>query len=190
MGNVVGENLRRLRQERRQTQVEAARFLGGRGLAWTRDHLNNVELGRRPVIELNALWMLSAAYDVPLAEWFAGEGDIVLAPDVTVTRAEVRRALPRKVEPPTLHGDLVRHVIDLMGSQPADAAVAERLGARAAEVDAAARSLWDGRTVTEERDRRIGDTTDLAPRTLQAKRGAMTRQLTAEIRARLAGEQP
>jgi transcriptional regulator with XRE-family HTH domain len=186
MGKVVGENLKRLRQQRRQTQPDAAQFLHEHGLAWTRDHLSNVELGRRPVMELNTLMLLSWAYRVPLSEWFAGGGDVILSKTVTATREQVRNALPGSVGALTAHGELVQVITEKLRTAPsasveADLAVSERLKVPGGQVVAGARTLWAGRTLTQERDRRLGDTSTMSPRTLQAKRGAMTRQLTREI---------
>jgi transcriptional regulator with XRE-family HTH domain len=77
------------------------------------------------------------------------------------------------------HGD-VRQAF----SAPADAErhAARRLGLRPAQVKLASRALWEHRDFTEERDRRVGDAAKLEPRSLQARRGLVTRAMLAELR--------
>jgi transcriptional regulator with XRE-family HTH domain len=64
---------------------------------------------------------------------------------------------------------------------------AKRLGAEAPQIKLEARALWH-RDFAEERDARIGSDSDLqglGPRTLQARRGLVTRDLLAELRTGL-----
>ena len=46
-----------------------------------------------------------------------------------------------------------------------------------------ARILWDHRDFDDERDSRIGDIDELEPRSRQARRGLVTREMLAELRA-------
>jgi transcriptional regulator with XRE-family HTH domain len=59
---------------------------------------------------------------------------------------------------------------------------AQRLGVKVPRVKLAARYLWDGRDFDEERDRRVGDIDALEPRSRQARRGLVTRQMLSEHR--------
>ena len=81
-----------------------------------------------------------------------------------------------------LHGDYRRAL-----GTPADAErhAARRLGVDPAQVKLAARVLWNHRDFGEERDARIGDAISLSPRSLQAKRGLVTRDMLGELRGLL-----
>ncbi len=60
---------------------------------------------------------------------------------------------------------------------------AQRLGVDIAQVKLSARVLWDHRDFDDERDGRIGDVDELEPRSRQARRGLVTREMLAELRA-------
>ena len=60
---------------------------------------------------------------------------------------------------------------------------ARRLGVELAQVKLSARVLWDHRDFDDERDSRIGDVDGLEPRSRQARRGLVTREMLAELRA-------
>ncbi len=59
---------------------------------------------------------------------------------------------------------------------------ARRLGVEIAQVKLSARVLWDHRDFDDERDGRIGDVDELEPRSRQARRGLVTREMLAELR--------
>jgi transcriptional regulator with XRE-family HTH domain len=75
---------------------------------------------------------------------------------------------------------------DLLAShkRPSDAErhAAQRLGVEVAPLKLASRALWDHRNFDEERDRRVGNVDELEPRSRQARRGLVTRQMLAELR--------
>jgi transcriptional regulator with XRE-family HTH domain len=58
---------------------------------------------------------------------------------------------------------------------------ARRLKVEPADVMYGARMLW-GKNFTDERDTRVGDTSGLEPRSVQARRGIVTRTMLAELR--------
>ena len=60
---------------------------------------------------------------------------------------------------------------------------ARRLGVEIPQLKLAARARWEHRGFDEERDRRAGDIDQLAPRSRQARRGLVTREMLAELRA-------
>ncbi len=60
---------------------------------------------------------------------------------------------------------------------------ARRLGVEIAQVKLSARVLWDHRDFDDDRDCRIGDIDELEPRSRQARRGLVTREMLAELRA-------
>lgn len=204
LGQVVGQNLRRLRTRENLTQADVTRrIFDMTGERWTPDQVSILENGKREGIAFEDLLALAHTFGVPLAEFFdsgfvvVGGGDEDLATNFlaragkfVVTLESVRRAL---------HGDRVRSafrspdtstaVLEWLASQvEADKAVAERLGVDLQAVVNAAVTMW-GHTLTEEREARLGDTSDVPPRTLQGKRGAMTRVLTAQIEAALRVEE-
>ena len=85
-----------------------------------------------------------------------------------------------------------RHDITLMAGdlfashkRPSDAErhAAQRLGVQISPLKLASRALWDHRNFDEERDRRVGNVDELEPRSRQARRGLVTRQMLAELRA-------
>lgn len=69
---------------------------------------------------------------------------------------------------------------------PSDAErhAARRLGVEPAQVRLSARALWR-QDFGDERDARVGDASELTPRSRQAKRGLVTRAMLAELRALL-----
>jgi transcriptional regulator with XRE-family HTH domain len=58
-----------------------------------------------------------------------------------------------------------------------------RLGVEVPVLKYTARTLWDHRDFDEERDRRVGNVDELPPRSRQARRGLVTREMLAELRA-------
>jgi helix-turn-helix protein len=185
LGEVIGQTLRRLRTARRQTQAEAAQHLQGHGLAWTRDHVAAIENGRRESIEPEAWTVLCTAYGIRIHELIPADDhtEIYLTPGVHITCKDYRAALKGGPLVPTFDGDRAQEFLDAFAGNPdeTDRAVAERIGVSAEVVHGAAVDLWT-RTLTAERDRRLGDVSALSARSRQAKRGAMTRALTQEIR--------
>ena len=59
---------------------------------------------------------------------------------------------------------------------------ARRLDVDVTAVKLSARILWDHREFDDERDRRVGDIDELEPRSRQARRGLVTREMLAELR--------
>lgn len=92
-GAVVGENLRRLRQERGWTQDRAAKRIAERGMPWGRSHIADLETGRRETIGVAELVVLAHTFGVRTAEFFAGDGDV----RTTSTGATSSRALVRSL---------------------------------------------------------------------------------------------
>jgi transcriptional regulator with XRE-family HTH domain len=178
---VVGENLKRLREQRGWTQQELASNLRANGLHWTRHQVAAAEIGRRDDIGVSELALLVHTLDVPAGDLFAGAGQMRLSPEASLDRAKFW---------PLLMGDVtVRVLIEglpaetatarLAGVADADHRLAERLSIPVETVLAAAEDRW-GHSLTEERDRRVielGD--DGGDR--RARRGHITRQLGAEL---------
>jgi len=192
LSSVVGRNLRFFREQRRQTQTDAARHLLVGGLRWSRDQVSTLETGNRESITFEELYAIAFAYGVPIAQLFAGDDDQVVKINdrVFATLKTVRESFSRQ---PTRLMTRQEEEEDwkrweelaakyAAARDEADKAVAGKLGYPVEWVISAAHDLW-GHSLTEERDARLGDTSGIPARTLQAKRGAMTRKLTAEIAA-------
>ena len=75
---------------------------------------------------------------------------------------------------------------DLLAShkRPSDAErhTAQRLGVEPSDVKLTSRALWKHLDFDEERDRRVGDIDQLPPRSRQARRGLVTRQMIVQLR--------
>ncbi|WP_256790148.1 helix-turn-helix domain-containing protein [Frankia sp. AvcI1] len=208
-GVAVGQALRRIRTARGQSQGACAEHLRQCGLPWNRDTVVTLENGRRETITIRDLLGLSMAYDVPLADWFDGPGEIRVSDTVTITRGDLQRAfrgdrLPRNtdVATPAEFGarrgsgrpsNLPHLPTPGFGLGPRPLTEEEKRSlplARALNMSpevahGVAGFLW-GRSLQEERDHRIGDKSAITPRSLRAHRGNMTRLLVAEARAALA----
>ena len=168
---VVGANLHAQRVQRGWTQAQVAHKVHAYGLSWNSDHVSNLEKGARETVRLDELLILSAAFGVPLAVWFKGEGDVVIAGHTSLSRAEMRQALTGEVP----MAEAI--VVDFEKAEDqliADRRAAERLGVPEHRVTAAAVKLW-GHTLTQERDRRLGSSD---ARNLRA---GMTKRLIREI---------
>lgn len=200
-GCVVGENLRRLRQERRWTQHELARHLQRNALGWRRNQVAAVEAGNRATMDYGTVLTLAAALGVEPAKLFAGDGHMFLTPGSVQSR-EGHRAVLAGTSAADLPLDQTVRIIDpsslqlrhedamAQAGRDSDEALAKRLGAPTARVMATARELFDGLTLTQERDRRVDVLAEEAGEEMsigekQAHRGHITRELSALIEAAL-----
>lgn len=168
---VVGANLHTHRIQRGWTQAQVAHKVRSYGLNWNADHVSNLEKGARETVRLDELLILSAAFGVPLAVWFEGEGDVVIAGHTTFTRDEIRQTLTGAVP---MAEAIVVDFEKVDDHTIADRRAAERLGVPVGRVLHAAERLW-GHTLTQERDRRLGGSD---ARNLRA---GMTKRLIREI---------
>lgn len=176
------------------TQREAARYLQRSGLAWSHQYVAAIERGRRQQVSLHDLVILSWAFRVPVSRWFAGDGDLRLSDAHTMTRDGVR-SIFRAGVPGVRHELSPEGVSDLLESWSATSAeqhVAHRLTDRlgvdvsADAVAETARRQW-GRSLDEERDARIGNTSGLDKSSLRAKRTMETRRMLGELEALIGG---
>lgn len=190
IGQAVGRNLAQLREQRGQTQQEAAAYLRAYGLSWTAANVASIESGRRESIDLGAFVVIAMAYDVAPSSLFNGAGEIRLAADVAVALDVLRGWLDRDGTEPvvTVTGNAARRTIDnLPGDEvsfQADAELAARLGLRPEDVYRAAERVW-GRNLHQERDRRLADAGHMTPTQRRTRRGHITRQLTKELEPHL-----
>lgn len=203
IGQVVGENLLRLRQDRRLTQHEAARQCQAVGLNWSRVRVAAIERGDRETVDVGTLLLLAEAFEVTAAEFFAGPGAVRLAEQAVQSRAGARQMLSGGLPPLRRRPEWPAGVAFEMATEDApasmyaaisiandgtdaDQALAERLGVELDTVIGAAVALWR-RTLTGERDRRVRALGDLDTGERQAHRGHITRELAQEIEQRIGG---
>jgi transcriptional regulator with XRE-family HTH domain len=197
---VIGDNLRRLREQRRLTQHGAVHLLRRYDLRWTRSKLDAIEGGRRQEVTVTELLSLAMVFNVELAEFFVGDGVVQL------TNADLGRNVMREV----VRGNHVRHDLqnlapearmkELLRSEDliakaeaamhpdpteADEELARKLGLPLKTVTEAAYALWD-RTLTEERDAQTAGLGDMTTGERTAHRGHITRELAQRLENELA----
>ena len=180
-------------------QEDAATRLRSLGLtSWIRGTVAQAEVGARR-LTLEELMVLAIAYETTPVGLVAGEdGALVeLTPDAQITVADLRALLsnqPVSVQPRARRKGVAEAARERLKvgqarsgeASDADRHAARRLGMSLEEATAAAFKRW-GRTLAEERDRRLAErAAELSPRQLQALRGHTTRELIVE----LAGDQP
>lgn len=214
---VVGENVRRIREAAGARQDDVAAAAREVGLSWTRSKVTALERGDKALDLAEAVLLAEAmgkvaGHPVGVADLLAGDGAVRLSRVRVIHRESLRRFVdgaPVKVlvrdvpggyewareamaKLPAMLGRMVllagddvsveslRHAENVAGE--AEERAGRTLGLTKMEVAYLSVGLWD-RTLSEERDRRVGDDVPAASRS--AKRGRVTRQLIAELRVRL-----
>ncbi|WP_158886313.1 helix-turn-helix domain-containing protein [Amycolatopsis anabasis] len=200
IGAVIGDNLRRLREQLQLTQEEVAQLARAHDPAWDRRKVEAIENGRRQGLRVEDLLVLATALNVALGEFAAGEGEVRLSEHRIVGRSLIRAIL---------RGDHVRQDLSDLPSGAkraelfrardqiaaaeaalhpapvdADLVLAARLGVAPQVVLDSAYALWD-KTLTEERDARLGDREQPEAGDRKARRNKTTRELSALIEADL-----
>jgi transcriptional regulator with XRE-family HTH domain len=217
--DVVGENVRRIREAAGARQDDVATAARGVGLTWTRSKITALERGEKALDLAEAVLLAQvmgriAGEPVSIADdLLAGDGAVRLSRDIVLYRESLRRFLggdPVKMLNKDTPGGAAR-AREAMARMPAllkrmsmlagddcpitsmihaetvagetELRAGHTLGLTKIEVAYLSVGLW-GRTLTEERDRIVGE--DLPPASRAAKRGRVTRQLVDELRVRLA----
>jgi hypothetical protein len=186
----------------------AAQLRENFGLQWTRATVAAVETGRRQV-RLDELPMVCAILQRRPVDLFRGEGPVVLADGVKGQLEDVQQLIlgdfdkvklvglgwkpPRKRRPAPdwlivrlAVGRVTIGEITTAARGEAEMKAARKLGVDAEVVATAALGLWK-QTLTEHRDAIVAASApaDASPRTLQAMRGRVTRELVEELRERI-----
>lgn len=178
-GAVVGENVKRLREERVLTQHELANRWRGEGLRWARSKIAALENGHRDQVSAGVLILMAKGLDVPVNELLSGDGLIGLEPaEVHLSREEARALLAGV--PPSVAA------VACVPQREADAALAKLLGLPVDVIVRAAEEIFGGLTLTAERDRRVDGMGTLTVTERGAHRGHITRELAREIQQHLA----
>lgn len=190
LGAVVGENVRRLREEKALTQHELCQRWRRYGLRWARSKLAALENGHREQVSFADVVLMAMGLHVPVVDLLAGEGDIQFTPHaVRMSREDTRKQLTGRgrggkyhLDDPELYREAAERQWGYRGmSVEADAELAKRLGRPLTAVAKAASQLFDGLTLTAERDRRVERMGELAPAERQAHRGHVTRELSQQL---------
>ncbi|GAA2040674.1 hypothetical protein GCM10009740_37030 [Terrabacter terrae] len=200
VGVVIGRNVKRLRSESALTQHELAQVWKRHGLSWARSKLASLEAGGRPQVSVAELILMAIAMRVPITEFFAGPpgSRVALAPYEADTDASEVATLFSDQEPAvdlTVSGEaykeLLSHVerVSQEQSVQADVELAQRLGIHPKRAIQAAFALFDGRSLTTERDRRVERMGAMTVQERQAHRGHVTRELSALVEKRIAQEE-
>lgn len=172
-GEQLCKRLRAARERSGRRQEDVADDMRSLGYQWTKATVASVELGRR-CVDREELHTLALVLDTSLLELedfdFASPGGAV------ITR-EMMRASTTGESP-----DDQTWLIIPAKDWPNDAEIkaSARLGITTERLQKLASLVW-GRSLSEERERRLGDVDDLPRRTVQARRGHITRQLLAEL---------
>jgi transcriptional regulator with XRE-family HTH domain len=200
LGAVVGENVRRLREERSLTQHELAQVWKRQGLKWARSKIAALEAGNRPRVDCAELVMMAAGLQATVAELFEGSGEVHLTPHPIIVDREWLRAAFNSTQmslwfdAQMLPGpereardEHMRGVLDTVKPYPwdspseADGELARRLAVPTDVVVNAAINIFDGRTLTQERDRRVANLGQMPMSERMAHRGHVTRELATLV---------
>ena len=178
LDHVVARNLRQVADARDLRHVDVAMYATAVGLHWTANTVAQILTLRRG-LSLLELPLLAAALGVPVGDLLAGDDAIALPNGETMPLADIRAALTSKRagKSPVTHQPL--------DSTEDERKLANRLGISVARLQTIAGQMF-GRTVTEERDSRVGELSALPKRVAQAKRGHAMREVASEIEARIA----
>ncbi len=184
----VARRLRELIEQRQMRHADLAARMSALGLRWTANRVTQVTTGRRSisllefaglcgVFEVEAAEMVVPPWEAPGDSVSLPVGGIVDAHAVAAALRGQRQLWERTVEQNTEDATWIGDHIETTTK------AARRLGVSFNTVDDAARKLWGGRVLVEERDARLAsyDLGNTAPRSRQARRGHVTRALIAEI---------
>ena len=196
----IGRNLRKHREEHGLRQDDVAHRVRELGVEWTRAVIAAIETGGR-TLDIGELVLLAVALGIRLSDLLEGDGDVLVGGGVPVslrllrdlfkdnrgghTYSALSFELAQRVTPPS---DESRFVIAI---GEAERRAAQRLGVTPLEISRQAFQLW-GRGLTDERDHRMQDAEPVLGATVaelqrkeRALRGHVSRELVAELRAKI-----
>jgi len=189
---VIGAELKRLREASGALQEAVALAAQQCRLDWSQATISAIEAGRRglSIGELGLLpQIVHAAKLVPtpirVLDLIPETNEVVVVAGSRQAPLRVARSLFRSVSESLRLSETLSHRVFRAGQRTpvteADRKAARKLRTTPDTIKSAALTLW-GRSLSDERDRRIGGgVTTLPPRSLQAVRGRVTLALTREI---------
>jgi transcriptional regulator with XRE-family HTH domain len=173
--HLIARNVIDLRNDRGWTQSELASRMRGAGFSnWQQNRVTQIETMRRPVALLEVI-VLSWVFGVPLARLFQGDGDVEFPDGESVPlgrlQALVMGDVPSVRPVPWAHEGPATDELRK---------IAKQLDLPVHVVDWLATSVYK-RPFIEEREVRLGDVSGLAKRSVQTKRGNVTRIMIGEL---------
>ncbi len=93
LGQLLGDRVRAVREERDLTREEFAKRARQVGLAWSVVTVEAFETGRRKSVALEELLLLSYAFRIDPGDWFVGNGWAELSPDAMTSLGVIRAML-------------------------------------------------------------------------------------------------
>lgn len=100
LGQLLGDRLQEMREERGLSQDDVARMARDVGLPWAKATVIAFESGRRKAIWVEELLLVSYAFSVEPSDWFIGRGWAKLSPEAMATLMVIRAILAGS---PTAH---------------------------------------------------------------------------------------
>lgn len=178
---MIGRGLANLRSATGLRQEDVAFTARHIGLDWTRATVTAIELGRREltateILLLPAVLEEATGRKIPLWELVGEDAQVTISPEVWMSGKHVRYVLGEAN--PKNEWVIGEPLAELPTDAERKAAI--RLGVRPERVIRRGLSRW-GHRLDDERDQRLGDTSQVQARTVQARRGHITRQLIAEL---------
>jgi transcriptional regulator with XRE-family HTH domain len=188
----IGAELRRLREADGTRQDQLAAAARRYGLRWNQATIAAVELGRRKLslgeVALLPLVLAEGLGDPNAGARLLGVGELIpdvdqdvdVSPGLRLPLRTVRMLFGGPSESAERPEPSARRP-ELDAAGDAERKAARKLGVSPHAVALAARTLWN-QGLTEERDRRVGNPARaLSRRSLQARRGRVTRRLVQEL---------
>jgi len=188
-GQIVGRNVRALRDERGLTQHEFLAGCQALGLRWPRSRLVLLESDRVREVTVTELVVFAGALDARIDQMLGGSDEVSLPEEGVTCNVNDVRTFFTGGPPVSPHGaDNSKTEPDEAGTmlavQQFERELAARFDVPVREIHYAATKLYQ-RPVVAERDRRVAEFGILSKEERTARRGHVTRALTAEIEAEL-----
>lgn len=192
LGAVVGQNVRRIREERLITQGELEALWKAHGLNWARSKISALESGHRPQISAAELLVMAVSLQVTVPGLLAIEGSIRLEPyDVDLEANQVMQLLAgdqsqSKPDPSWAEHQSVVVRMNQVGTRSGESEAATARWAKLFNMEPPSfiwltQEVFDGRTLTEERDRQLEGLGDVTFQRRTALRGHVTRRLLGQL---------
>lgn len=93
LGQVLGENVRRLRYERGLDMLQAVAWFRQRGMNVSIRNLQDLERGTQGRLTFGTIVRVALDWQVPVRELFAGDGDVAVASGIRLSREQLRELL-------------------------------------------------------------------------------------------------
>ncbi len=191
LGELVGRNVWKLREERGLTQEGFMMQGRSLGLNWSRSRLSLLENGSIRDVSVTDLVVLAAVLQARIERLLQGAGPVRLPAGGWYDLGDLEKFLaggpPVQVQGGPSHAkvDLSSSMSVADGGHPFEIELAQRFGVPVREIRYSAQNLYN-RSLVDERDRRVRDQHgELSKEQRTAYRGHVARVLADEIHAEL-----